>query len=116
MTNAELKNRLRAKYTELIQNLINASGEDSIQTGANKIAFPVVDEAGNEEYIEITIKVPTGSRDGEPYDPWGEAEEYQMKMEAKKEKAEKKKVAAEERERKQKEKQEKAKQLKQENS
>lgn len=116
MTKTELKNRLRAKYTELFIELCSNQGEDVMQTGANKLAFPVIDEEGNEEFIELTIKVPNGSRDGDPFDPWGEAEEYQMKLETKKEKAEKKKMAAAEREKKAKEKQEKAKQLRQENS
>ena len=115
MTKTELKNKLREKYTELIKALCLNAGEDVIQTGANKIAFPVLDSEGNEEFIELTIKVPNGSRDGDPYDPWGEAEEYQMKLEAKKERAEKKKAAEEEKERKQKEREERAKQLKQEN-
>ena len=40
----------------------------------------------------ITVKVPTGSRDGDPYDGYGEAESYALNC---KQKAEKAKVDAE---------------------
>ena len=42
---------------------------------------PVVDSEGNEKFVTITVKVPTGDRSGEPYDGYGEAESYRMHIE-----------------------------------
>ena len=41
------------------------------------------------------VKVPTGSRDGEPYDGYAKAEDYALKMKLKEEKAKEAKIAKE---------------------
>ena len=65
------------------------SKEDEVlQVKSNEIAIPVVGCEGNEDWIVITVKVPTGASKGtEPYDGYSEAEDYQMKCEEKKRKA-----------------------------
>jgi hypothetical protein len=62
-------------------------GEDVLRVGTNQIAIPVVDSEGEDNYVEFTIKIPSGSRDGDAYDPYGLAQEYEMKQAEKKEKA-----------------------------
>ena len=83
---------LRQWYMGLIKDCLNIKGEEVLQTNSNEYAVPCVDEEGNDEYVVITFKVPTGSRDGEPYDGYGEAEAYAEKVA---DKAEKAKAAAE---------------------
>lgn len=70
------------------------SKEDEVlRVKSNEIAIPVVGCEGNEDFIVITVKVPTGANKGtEPYDGYSEAESYEMKL---KEKEEKKKSSAE---------------------
>lgn len=87
-----LRDELRTKYLDRIVELFKVNGEEVLRTGANEIAFPCVDSDGNDEFIVVTVKVPTGSRDGDPYDGYSVAEEYRMKCD---ERAEKAKVAAE---------------------
>ena len=58
-----------------------------MRTGSNEIAVPCLDEEGNEKFVVLTIKVPTGSRDGDAYDGYSMAEEYEMKCKAKEQKA-----------------------------
>ena len=87
-----LREDLRTKYLERVIALFNANDEEVLRTGANEIAFPCVDAEGNDEFIVITVKVPTGSRDGDPYDGYAVAEEYRMKCA---EHAEKAKASAE---------------------
>ena len=80
---------LRTKYVELIKEYLISLGEDVQTTKSNEFGFPVVGCEGNEDSIVITVKVPTGANKGlEPYDLYGEAEDYERKL---KEKAEKKK-------------------------
>lgn len=88
----QLHEALRAKYMGAIMEYLKAQDEEVLVTGSQEIALPCVDEEGNDEFIVITFKVPTGSRDGEAYDGYSVAEDYRMK-EA--DKAEKAKVAAE---------------------
>jgi dihydrofolate reductase len=88
----QLHEALRAKYMGAIMDYLKAQDEEVLVTGSQEIALPCVDEEGNDEFIVITFKVPTGSRDGDAYDGYSVAEDYRMR-EA--DKAEKAKVAAE---------------------
>ena len=77
---------LRAKYlAQLIEKF--KDDEDVLRTGTGEIAFPVVDEEGEDNWVVISVKIPTGSRDGELYDGYSMAEDYTMKVAAKEEKA-----------------------------
>ena len=82
--NEEIKARFLAGVSEHLEQV----GEEVLRVGSNEIALPVVDEDGNEKWMVITFKVPTGSRDGDAYDGYSMAEDYQMKQAEKKAKAE----------------------------
>jgi hypothetical protein len=85
----QLHENLRAKYMQVVKDYLVEQGEEVLQTGSQEIALPCVDEEGNDEYIVITFKVPTGSRDGEAYDGYSMAEDYAIKVRQQAEKAEK---------------------------
>jgi regulator of protease activity HflC (stomatin/prohibitin superfamily) len=75
-----LRNKFLTHFTELLIN----EGEEVLRTKSNEIAIPTLDEDGNEEFVVITFKVPTGSRDdGEAYDGYGVAQQYAEDTEAK---------------------------------
>ena len=87
---------LREDYlTNIINHFIN-DNEEVLRVKSNEIAIPVVGCEGNEDFIVITVKVPTGANKGlEPYDGYELAEDYQMKIaekERKKKETEKKKA------------------------
>ena len=87
--NKNTNEALRAQYIELLTKLLTDSGEEVLRVKSNEIALPVVDRDGDDSYVVITLKVPTGSRDGDPYDGYGEAESYALSVQQKAEKAEK---------------------------
>lgn len=92
----QLHEELRARFMESVIAHLTEQGEEILQTGSQEIAIPCVDSEGNDEYVVITFKVPTGSRDGDPYDGYGMAQSYTMKVQAdaeKKAEAERKKQA-----------------------
>lgn len=92
MTNTKLNEALRNEYLNLIKDHFISGDYEVLRTGSNEIALPCVDSEGNEKFIIVTVKVPTGSReDKEPYDGYSVAEAYAMKC---KEKAQKAKAAA----------------------
>lgn len=69
---------LRDRYISKIIELLTADGEEVLRTKTNEIAIPCVDSEGNDEWVTISAKVPLGSRDGEAYDGYGEAETYRL--------------------------------------
>lgn len=87
---------LRNEYLEKVIESFVQIGDEVLKVKSNEIAIPVVGCEGNEDFIVITVKVPTGANKGmEPYDGYSEAEDYRMKLKEKerkeKEKEEKKK-------------------------
>ena len=82
-----LRTEVRNAYVEKIAAFF-ANDEEVLRVASNKIAFPIVDREGNEDFIEITVKIPTGAnKRTEPYDGYSLAEEYRMNLDAKAEKA-----------------------------
>lgn len=105
---------LRENYLNDIMSHFHYGEEEVLRVKSNEIAIPVVGCEGNEDWIVITVKVPTGANKGtEPYDGYAEAEDYQHKLKEKAEKAKKKeeekkkKIAKDEEIRKKKEEQKK---------
>lgn len=89
----KLDEALRSQYIACVSEFLASRGEEVLVTNSNEIALPCVDSEGNDKFIVLTFKVPTGSRDGDAYDGYSMAEDYRLKVE---EKAEKARVAAEE--------------------
>lgn len=83
----EIDNALRSQYISAVSEFLASRGEEVLVTGSNEIALPCVDSEGNDKFIVLTFKVPTGSRDGEPYDGYAMAEDYKIHVEQKAEEA-----------------------------
>ena len=82
---------LRNEYLQTIIDSFLALDETVLRVKSNEIAIPVVGCEGNEDYIVVTVKVPTGANKGlEPYDGYEMAKDYEMKLEEKAEKAKRK--------------------------
>ena len=83
-----LNEEIKVRFLEGIGEHLAMCGEEVLRVGSNELALPVVDDEGNEKWLVLTFKVPTGSRDGDAYDGYSMAEDYQMKQAEKKAKAE----------------------------
>ncbi len=81
-----LNDEIKVRFLEGVAEHLSNVGEEVLRVGSNEIALPVVDEDGNEKWLVLVFKVPTGTRDGDAYDGYSMAEDYAMKL---KEKAEK---------------------------
>ena len=94
-SNKKLNDELRNKYLEVLKTFFGESGEEVLITGTNEICLPCVDSEQNDKFIQIVVKVPTGSRDGDAFDGYSLAEDFQIKQnlkaQKKKEDEEKKK-------------------------
>ena len=79
---------LRNEYLTKIIESFEQIGDEVLRVKSNEVAIPVVGCEDNEDWIVITVKVPTGANKGmEPYDGYAEAEDYKMKLKQKEEKA-----------------------------
>lgn len=91
-----LREDIRAEWVDFLTEAVQRRGDEILLTASNEFAVPVVDHDGNEHYVVITVKIPTGSRDGDAYDGYAAAQDYAMKCEERKAKAaEKERKAAE---------------------
>lgn len=90
-SNKVLNDKLREKYLEIVSGALSAKGEEVLVVGSNELALPCLDGEGNEKFIVVTIKVPTGTRQGESYDGYDAAQDWAFKC-AEKEKKEKKRA------------------------
>lgn len=89
-SNKVLNDRLREKFLALVSEILVEKDEEVLRVGSNEIALPCLDEEGNEKFIVVTVKVPTGSREGDAYDGYSMAEDWQIKCRNKEETAKKK--------------------------
>lgn len=95
MTRKQLDDEIKVRFLEGVSEHLENVGEEVLRVGSNELALPVVDADGNERWLVLTFKVPTGSRDGDAYDGYSMAEDYQMKLVEKAAKAEEKTKKAE---------------------
>ena len=85
-----LNEEIKIRFLEGVSEHLTDVGEEVLRVGSNEIALPVIDEEGNEKWLVLTFKVPTGSRDGDAYDGYSMAEDYKMRCEDKERKAKEK--------------------------
>ena len=75
---------LRKQYIDKVFNFFKDNGEETMYCSSNIVAFPVVNQNNDDEWIKITVTVPTGANKGtEPFDGYAMAEEYKIKQEEK---------------------------------
>lgn len=113
---AEIK---RGELINILQNALGAANYETLTVKANVMAVPVVldDEDKTEGAFTITVTYKKGSREGEMYDPYTEAQMYREKQAEKAQKAEearKKKEADQKKREEEKRKREEAKKKKEE--
>ena len=85
-TQKSLNDELRAMYLSRVSECLSKEDEVLV-VGTNELAIPVVDTDGNEKWIVVSVKVPTGTRDGDSYDGYAMAEDFCLRQKNKAEKA-----------------------------
>ena len=87
-SNKVLNDSLRSNYLSKVKETFEQSGEEVLVTGSGELCMPCVDSEGNDKWIQIVVKVPSGTRDGDPFDGYSLAQDWQMTLAKKKAKAE----------------------------
>ena len=94
LTRKQLDEEIKLRFLEGVKEHLENCGEEVLMVKSNEIALPVVDSEGEERWLVLTFKVPTGERGGDAYDGYSMAEDYQMKLVEKAEKAKAKEADA----------------------
>jgi len=87
---------IRKAFLERVSEYLVDCGEEVLLVKSNEIAIPCVGCEGNEDFLVINFKVPTGANKGtEPYDGYALAEDYVHNLAEKERKAEERKAEKE---------------------
>lgn len=86
MSKKQTNDKLRQDYFAKVVEYFKSIDEEVLRVGTATLAIPCVDADGEDSYVEIVVKVPTGSKD-EAYDGYALAEDYEIKAKEKAEKA-----------------------------
>ena len=87
---------IRMNYLDKVSRFLFESGEEVLRVKSNEIAIPCVGCEGNEDFMVITFKVPTGANKGlEVYDGYALAEDYVHNLAEKERKAAERKAEKE---------------------
>lgn len=82
---------IRTSFLDKVGQFLYENGEEVLRVKSNEIAIPVVGCEGNEDFLVLTFKVPTGANKGtEPYDGYALAEDYIHNLAEKERKAKEK--------------------------
>ena len=88
LTRKQLDEAIKLRFLEGVSEHLENCGEEVLRVKSNEIALPVVDDEGEERWLVLTFKVPTGERGGDGYDGYSMAEDYQINLAKKAAKAE----------------------------
>lgn len=91
----QYREAIREEYMEAIRTFLEREKDEVLQVASNEFAIPVVRADGEEDYLVLTFKMPTGSRDGDGYDGHAMAQDYTFKCEEKRKKEEAKRLEKE---------------------
>ena len=86
---------LRAEWTATFKAFVdNNFNTDVCQTAAGTFMFPVVDAAGEDRWVKVSIIIPKGANEEDGTDGYSLAREYQLKVDAAEERARKREEEA----------------------
>ena len=77
---------VRAEYLKRIKDYFTEAGEEVLLIKSGTYAIPVVDSNNTDGWVTITVTIPKGSRDGEPFDGYEVAEDFALEQSEKEKK------------------------------
>ena len=91
----QITDSLRAVWTADLMQHINANYDtDVCQTAAGTFMFPVVDAAGEDRWVKVSVIIPKDACEENGNDGYSLAQEYKLKCEAAEERAAKREAEA----------------------
>ena len=69
--------KIRSELMQSVATMFEGIKYDVLRTGSTELCVPIVGEDNEEGYLVISFKVPKGSRDGDVYDGYEVAKDYE---------------------------------------
>ena len=91
----QITDALRAKWTNDFMSFVSGNFDtDVCQTAAGTFMFPVVDAAGEDRWVKVSIIIPKDANEDDGTDGYSLAHEYKLKQDAAEERARKREEEA----------------------
>lgn len=91
----QITDTLRAKWTNDFMSFVSGNFDtDVCQTAAGTFMFPVVDAAGEDRWVKVSVIIPKDANEDDGTDGYSLAHEYKLKQDAAEERARKRKEEA----------------------
>ena len=91
----QITDTLRAEWTATFKTFVdNNFNTDVCQTAAGTFMFPVVDAAGEDRWIKVSVIIPKDANEDDGTDGYSLAHEYKLKQDATEERARKREEEA----------------------
>lgn len=90
----QVTDALRAEWTKKFMAYVYAHDTDVCQTAAGTFMFPIVDAAGEDRWIKVSVIIPKDANEADGTDGYSLAQEYKLKQEAARERARKREEEA----------------------
>ena len=74
---------LRAQYTNRILDFLRENYDDVCQIAAGSMMFPVVDSAGEDRWVKVSVIIPENASEENGTDGYSLAAEYRAKLDKK---------------------------------
>lgn len=88
MVNTKKLNPVRNEIMDKVKDFLISEGYEVQVVASNSLALEVVGEDREEGWVKAVFSIPTGTRGGEDYDGYSEADNYAFEVEQKRLKAE----------------------------
>ena len=86
---------LRANWTNDLMSFVSGNFDtDVCQTAAGTFMFPVVDAAGEDRWVKVSVIIPKDANEADGTDGYSLAQEYKLKQEAARERTRKREEEA----------------------
>ena len=90
----QVTDALRAEWTEKFMAYVSAHDTDVCQTAAGTFMFPVVDAAGEDRWVKVSVIIPKDANETDGTDGYSLAHEYKLKQDEVRERARKREEEA----------------------
>lgn len=82
ITSTAANNAVRSEMLAALMECRAAKGDEVLVTGSGSFVVPMVNALGDEIFVKVSVSVPKGTKDGDAYDGYTDAQMYAEKVQA----------------------------------
>lgn len=82
ITSTAANNAVRSEMLAALMECRATKGDEVLVTGSGSFVVPMVNALGDEIFVKVSVSVPKGTKDGDAYDGYTDAQMYAEKVQA----------------------------------